>query len=147
MKVKTGDKKLSRSEYQKLNTLIKNQSEETRRYVGAISENFTDNVRGIAEMVIDTKKDIKTIKQTLDSHTEMIGQLMVDVTELKTDVSVLKSDVSIIKTGISVLKTDVATLKSDVSELKTDMKEVKRDLKQKVAVGEFRELKQRVALV
>jgi len=79
--------------------------EQQIRNLGALIEDTNDNVRLIAENFVDVKKgisglkrdvgelkkDVKVIKEIQTSHTEMIGQLLVDVTvikhELKTKVN------------------------------------------------------------
>lgn len=99
---------------------------EVKRYLGALSENFTHQVKGIAEQYTDLKKDISKINKTVESHTEMIGKILVDVTVVKEDASVLKKDVSVIKGDISLIK---------------------NDLKQKVDREEFALLERRVLML
>lgn len=81
------------------------------RYIGALSENFTKQVGGVAEQWLGVKKDTGEIKEilnthteilqrhslilnnhteTLNSHTEMIGKLMTDMTIIKEDIEFLK---------------------------------------------------------
>jgi hypothetical protein len=124
---------------------------EMKRYLGVLSEDFTDKVKGLGEglKIVIEKQDKQT--KILNSHTEMIGILMEDVSVLKEDVSVLKEDVSVLKEDVSVLKEDVSVLKEDVSVLKEDvsvlkddMQIVKKELKKKVDYDEFLSLVQRV---
>ena len=93
-------------------------STDMKRYVGALSENFTKQVGGVAEQWLGVKKDTGEIKgilnthteilqrhglilnhhteileshdKTLNSHTEMIGKLMTDMTIIKEDIEFLK---------------------------------------------------------
>jgi chromosome segregation ATPase len=124
---------------------VKIELKQEMRNLGALVEQVNHNVMAIAEQYGDVKK-------TLDSHTEMIGNIAIDVTVLKSDVSVLKSDVSVLKSDVSILKSDVSILKSDVSvlkadvsELEIDMKEVKHNLKNNVTKQEFNILKNKFA--
>ena len=64
--------------------------DEMKRYLGALNEQHGDNLQAIREMFeVNTKrfesidKRFDKIKETLDSHTNMVGQLMVDMTEVK----------------------------------------------------------------
>ena len=63
------------------------------RHLGVTIERVDHNVGLIAEQYGDIKKDIKGIKETLDSHTEMIGNLSVNI-------EIVKSDVEFIKQGL-----------------------------------------------
>ena len=93
-------------------------STDIKRYIGALSENFTKQVGGVAEQWLGVKKDTGKIKEilnthteilqrhslilnhhteildshteTLDSHTEMIGKLMIDTAIIKEDIEFLK---------------------------------------------------------
>ena len=57
--------------------------EDTRRYIGALSEDFQGQVKVIAEQYGD-------INKKLDSHGEMIGKLAVDMEVVKTNVEFMK---------------------------------------------------------
>ncbi len=94
-----------------MNEIIADSDVRMKRYMGAISEDFQHRVSAIAEQflglndkidIINEKLDIHSsildkhssildehttqfscINDTLDSHTEMIGRLMIDVEEIK----------------------------------------------------------------
>ncbi len=83
-----------------------------KRHVGALTEDFKSQVSGIAEQY-------GGIKETLDSHGEMIGSLMIKATETKDTLDIVQSDVELIK----------------------------NDLKQKVDRSEFEALVKRVSFV
>src|SRR3989344_5088191 len=61
-----------------------------KRYIGALSEKFTKQVGGVAEQWLGVKKDTSEIKEILNTHTEMIGKLMTDMTIIKEDMEFLK---------------------------------------------------------
>lgn len=63
--------------------LVKKSDVDIKRYTGALSENFKGQVKVIAEQYGD-------ITKKLDSHTEMIGKLAVDVEVIKANVEFLK---------------------------------------------------------
>lgn len=74
-------------------------SKEMKHYLDASAEIYNENLKGIREGSIITNRKLDTITETLaehtkklDSHTEMIGTLMVDMTIVKEDLSVIKSD-------------------------------------------------------
>ncbi len=65
-------------------------TDEVRRYIGAVSEQFQDGIKVIGEQYHDLKRDIKRIDETLNSHTEtlnshtgMIGQIMIQLEEIR----------------------------------------------------------------
>jgi len=66
-----------------------NANQELRR-LGTLIEHVDGNVGLIAEQQGDIKKDISSIKKTLNAHTEMIGKLMVDMEIVKTDIEFIK---------------------------------------------------------
>jgi hypothetical protein len=66
------------------------QNEETRRYIGILSEDFAHKVQLIAEQcaliserVNRMNERLERVEETLQSHTEMIGKLMEDVQDIK----------------------------------------------------------------
>jgi peptidoglycan hydrolase CwlO-like protein len=71
-----------------LKKILKEQGEETRRYLGALSEDFHSQVEAIAEQYGD-------INKKLDGHTEMIGSMKVDLEIIKTDVEFIKNSLKI----------------------------------------------------
>ncbi len=66
-----------------------NANQELRR-LGVLIEHVDGNVGLIAEQQGDIKKDISSIKKTLNEHTEMIGKLAVDMEIIKTDTEFIK---------------------------------------------------------
>ena len=68
----------------------KNKDEKMHRYLGALNEIHGENLKGIRE-------GFEVLNRKLDSHTEMIGTLMEDVSVLKTDMVIVKDDLSVIK--------------------------------------------------
>ena len=61
-----------------------------KRYTGALSEEFKEQVKVVAEQYSDIKKTLDDHSKTLVSHTEMIGTLLVDMTTVKGDVKSIK---------------------------------------------------------
>lgn len=108
-------------------------SADLKRYIGALMEENREQIKGISEQFIDFRRTLNfhtgmlqmheqwfgNIDRKLNSHTEMIGIIMEDISVLKQDVSVLKSD----------------------------MKSVKDDLKKKVDRQGFAGLERRVSVV
>lgn len=65
---------------------------EVKRYLGALSETHNEHLRGIKEGFVVVNRKIDNITETLsehtkklDSHTEMIGILMEDISVVKSD--------------------------------------------------------------
>lgn len=92
---------------------------EVKRYIGAVSEEFRGHVKVVAEQYLD-------IKNTLNSHTEAIGE---------------------IKGTLNSHTEMIAKVMENIEILKGDMGEVKNDLKQKVGRSEFVTLERRVRLL
>lgn len=67
-----------------------NISQEFRR-LGVLIEHVDEAVGLIAEQQTGIKKDIWDIQRTLDSHTEMIGGLAVDLVVVKEDIAFIKN--------------------------------------------------------
>jgi hypothetical protein len=55
-------------------------TKEIKRYIGVISENFQHKMDIVVE-------NFSTLNNKLDSHTEMIERIMLDVQEMKTNLS------------------------------------------------------------
>ena len=86
---------------------LKAYHEDNKRNNSTLKESFEHGVKAIGEQYFDLKKDIKKINETLNSHTEMIGGLMIDVEGLKKDVGTLKQDIRIVKSDVQIIKTDL----------------------------------------
>ena len=71
----------------------KDTNKEMKHYLDASAEIYNENLKGIREGFI-------VVNRKLDSHTEMIGILMQDVSVLKSDMVIVKEDVSVIKTDL-----------------------------------------------
>ena len=52
--------------------------DDVKRYVGAVTEQFTDGLKALGEQYFD-------IKKSLNSHTEMIGDILVRLEESKNE--------------------------------------------------------------
>lgn len=68
-------------------------ADEVKRYLGALSEQHRHDIQAIGEQYFDIKKTMYSHGKTLLSHTEMIGQLMADVTDIKNNLR-LKVDLA-----------------------------------------------------
>lgn len=60
------------------------------RHIGVLVEATNHEVKLIAEQYGDIKSEIGGIKKTLDSHTEMIGNLAVNLEIVKSDIEFMK---------------------------------------------------------
>ena len=103
------------------------------RNFGVIIESVDSKVGLIAEQYGD-------IKQTLDSHTGMIGKLVVDTAIIKETLNSHKETLDSHTEMISKLAVDTAIIKEDI-EL------IKNGLKKKIDIEEFTALEKRVALL
>ncbi len=75
-------------------TVVKSYSgDEVKHYLGSLSEDFQHKVSAIGEQFSSLHNDVREIKKTLNSNTEMVGKLIVDVTVIKGDIQEIKTDV------------------------------------------------------
>lgn len=65
--------------------ILKPYNEEIKRHIGALMEDSNHKLSAVAEQYIG-------VRAVLDSHTEMIGNLMEDIGVMKSDISFIKSD-------------------------------------------------------
>ena len=106
---------------------------QVERYLGVLSENFSDKVKVIGEQYSHLIKKIDEVQNTQKSHTEMIGGLAVDVETLKDDMKVVKGDIVILKDDVKVMKGDIVILKDDMVVVKSDLQIIKTDVEPRVA--------------
>ncbi|MBI2446252.1 MAG: hypothetical protein HYV51_00310 [Parcubacteria group bacterium] len=110
------------------------------RRLGVFIEHVDSSVGLIAEQHGDIKKDISGIKKTLDTHTEMIGKLAIDM-------EIVKDDVKITKDDLEIVKEDVKTTKIDIEIIKGDIEFIKNSVKKKIDIDEFAALERRVLIL
>lgn len=65
---------------------------EMKRYLGALNEMHSDNLKGMKEGFQIMNGRFDRIDKKLDQHTEMLGVLMVDVSILKDDMQIVKKE-------------------------------------------------------
>ena len=110
---------------------------ELKHYLGALAENYNENLKIIKEGSILTNKKLEGITQTLDQHTQVLDQ--------HTQTLDLHTQILAQHTQTLSQHTDmIGILMEDVSILKDDMQIVKKELKKKVDYDEFLSLVQRV---
>lgn len=78
--------------------ILKPYNEDIKRHMSALSEEFQGRVKVVAEQFGGLNTKIDKIQDTLESHTEMIGTLSVDMTTVKGDVKLIKDS---LKTKVS----------------------------------------------
>ena len=60
------------------------------RHLGVMIESVGDDVKLVAEQYGDLSDNVRDIKKTVDHHTEMIGNLAIDLTIVKEDIEFIK---------------------------------------------------------
>jgi chromosome segregation ATPase len=141
--------------------LLKEQTKEINRNSGALLEEFQSRTSAIAEHLVG-------LNDKMNLNTEMIGTLMVDMTEVKEKVDVLTEDMTEVKEKVDILTDDMIEVKEKVGILTEDMTEVKgkldvlsndmsivkenieiikTDVKKKVDHEEFSMLERRVSFI
>lgn len=119
-------------------------TEEIKRYIGAISEHFQNGVDTIVEQFSGFKK-------TLDSHTEMIGHILEDVTVLKEDMKEVKSELKglqgemrEVKGELKIVNGRLGSIEEEIREIKNEIKEVKKTLTSKADIERVERLEMRL---
>lgn len=116
-------------------------TDEIKRYIGAISEHFQNGIDAIVEQFSGFKK-------TLDSHTEMIGHILEDVTVLKEDMKEVKSELKEVRGEVKGLQGEMKEVKSElktmnsrlgsfeqeIKEMKNELQEIKKTLTNKADI-------------
>ena len=92
-------------------------TDEVKRYLGSLSEDFHGRVAAIGEQFSGLNKKIDGVAE---------------------DVQIMKSD-------INDIQNDVAGIKTDITVMKGDIDIIKRDVKKKVDYDEFHALGRRVS--
>ena len=105
-----------------------------------LHSNFKILGEGLAGLNEKMDRGFARIDKELNSHTEMIGQLMIEVGEIKIDLNHTKEDVR-------EIRVDLNHTKEDVREIRIDVKEIKEALKQKTDQRSFVELENRVVIL
>ncbi|MDO8592313.1 MAG: hypothetical protein Q7R92_00900, partial [bacterium] len=54
-----------------------------KTHMGVLYEKFSDEVRVVAESHLDTRREIKTLGTKVDMLIETVGEIKVDVTDIK----------------------------------------------------------------
>ncbi len=93
----------------KLKEILKEQSDDFKRHVDTLAEDFHSQVKLISEQY-------GSIKETLDSHTEMIGSMKEDMSIVKTDMEFVKNSLKrkVDLEEFAVLERRVSALESKV---------------------------------
>jgi len=70
-------------------------NKDIKRHIKALFEEFDHRMKVVGELHADTPKQLKEIKRTLDSHTDQIGSILVDLSEIKINVRNVSYDVGV----------------------------------------------------
>ena len=63
--------------------ILKPYNQDIKRHMGALSEDFQNKVKVVAELVLDIKKTVDSHTEIINSHTEMLGNILVRLEEVK----------------------------------------------------------------
>jgi len=120
-----------------LKEILIEQRKEYENYIGALAEDFSGQLKGVAENVIGLQKSMGNVQEMVAKNTE-------DIDVMKGSMNLMQSDIKDLKKDVGVLKEDVGVLKEDMSVVKSDISTIKFDLKNKVDLDEFKTLEKRV---
>lgn len=111
---------------QKLKELLKEQREEYQRYVGVVFEEFTSQVKLLAEAVAGIQQQLISLREMVAKNTE---------------------DIEILKIEVIGMRKDIVEMKKDIEIIKADIAAIKFELKRKVSWDEFEALEKRVLVL
>jgi len=63
--------------------IIRGTEKQEIRHLGAMMEIMNDNILILAKGHEELRNEVRDMRVTLDAHTEMIGQLMIDIVAVK----------------------------------------------------------------
>jgi len=113
---------------------------EVKRYLGILAEDFESKVKAIAEQYLDIKNDIKKMKKTLDLHSRLLDS---HSRLLESHSRILDSHSRILNSHTEM----IASIQETLEIMKVDIQFIKSGLKKKVDLEEFQTLEKRVALL
>ncbi|MFA5925296.1 MAG: hypothetical protein WC831_00015 [Parcubacteria group bacterium] len=96
--------------------LLDGMEETFQRHVGILAEDFSTQLKGVADNVSGANKKLDSVMEMVAKNTE--------------DIDVMKGNMNLVQSDIDVMKSDISTIKFD--------------LKQKVDLDEFKSLEKRV---
>jgi hypothetical protein len=99
-----------------LKEILIEQRREYENYIGALAEDFSGQLKGVAENVIGLQKSMGNVQEMVAKNTE--------------DIDVMKGSMNLMQSDMDVMKSDISTIKFD--------------LKNKVDLDEFKTLEKRV---
>ena len=112
--------------------------EEMKRYIGSLTEEFKDRVSAVAEQMGGVLSKLDEHGKKLDMHTDMIGNLAVDVTMVKEEIKemqgTLDEHTKILGEHSKILGEHSKILgehSKSIGELSSDVKEIKKVLEEK----------------
>ena len=105
--------------------ILKPYTDEVKRHMSALSEDFQGRVKVVSELVISQGKKIDTL-------TETVGEMKVDITSIKTTLTQHTEQIEKITEDVGIIKTNVEFMKDS--------------LKKKVDYDEFIALEKRVSV-
>ncbi len=115
----------------KLKQILKEQSNDFKRHVSTLAEDFHSQVKLIGEQY-------SSIKETLDSHTKVLDS---HTKTLESHTAAITS----IKDTLDYHTEMLGSIKEDIEITKVDVEFIKNSLKRKVDIDEFSILEKRVA--
>lgn len=81
----------------KLKTILKEQRKEFQTFIGALVEDFTVQVKLIAESISDIQRQLIILREMVAKNTRDIELMKVEIIAMKMDMEIIKSDIEIIK--------------------------------------------------
>lgn len=96
-------------------------TEEIKHYIGIVAEDFQHRVSAIAEQFLGLNEKLDEHSKKLDSHTEMIGRLMIDVEDIKVNMreKVNREEFNKLESRLVTLEAIVFSGKSKLSKKQT----------------------------
>lgn len=116
-----------------LKQILKEQSDDFKRYVDTLAEDFHSQVKLIGEQYGSIKETLDTHTKILDSHTKTL-EFHIDA-------------ITSIKDTLDYHTEMLGSMKEDMEIVKTDMGFVRNFLKRKIDIDEFSVLERRVTVL
>lgn len=110
--------------------------EDMQMIIGTLVENFKSDVELLSEQLLSTRQTMEVRFDKLERSNailvEEVGNIKVEIAEIKEDIVEMKADIVEIKEDIVEMKADIAGMKDEIVEIKEEISSMNNKLDLKV---------------
>jgi peptidoglycan hydrolase CwlO-like protein len=117
------------------------------RHLGVIIEGVHDEVKLVAEQYGDIKGDVTDIKGDITDIKGEVADIKGDITDIKGEIGHIKNTLDVHTEAIGELSVDMQGVKRNIEIMKEDVEFIKAGFKKKVDIEECSALERRVIVL